>query len=343
MRFVFAAWVASRVVIVVAFFVAGARPLASAGNWDGAWYGAIAQHGYGTAYIATQHDIAFFPLFPMLAAGLLRIGVGWPLAGVLVNNAAFLGALVLLHRIARARWNLATSRWCVAFACACPLSLFASVAYHEGVYLFFSALALWFALRARRVASGVAGAAASATSAIGITLAGALVIDAIVHRRGARSIASAAVAFAGIGGFALFCYLRFGDPLAFVHAEHGWRTGGVDLAAWLHIVQSLTSWDGLRANLMVIVLVPLAAVALVVQRRALGSLLALYGLVAIALILVSGEPISADRYAFALVPVLLVYGRVLQRVPVAGVSALAFLVYLLAYDAFQFARFHWVA
>jgi hypothetical protein len=333
MRFVFVAWLASRAVIIAAFFVAGAHPLASAGNWDGAWYGSIAQHGYGYAQIGTQRDIAFFPLFPMLASLVLRIGIGWPLAGVLVNNAAFFGALVLLHGIASKRWNIATARWCVAFACACPLSLFASVAYREGVYLLFSALALWFALRSQRFASGLMGAAASAASAIGIALAGALVIDALMRRRSARDVASVA----------LFCYLRLGDPLAFAHAEHGWRTGGVDLGAWFRVLDSLRTWDGLRANLMVIVLVPLAAIAIVVQHKALGALLALYGLLAIALILLVGEPISADRYAFAVVPVLLAYGRVLRRVPVAGAAGLAFLLYLLAFDAAQFARFHWVA
>jgi hypothetical protein len=94
----------------------------------------------------------------------------------------------------------------------------------------------------------------------------------------------------------------------------------------------------------VIVLVPLAAVAIVAQREDLGRLVTLYGLLAIALILIAGEPISADRYAFAVVPVLMVYGRVLARIPVAaGVAVLAALLSLLAYDAVQFAHFHWVA
>ncbi|MGC2129449.1 MAG: mannosyltransferase family protein [Candidatus Aquilonibacter sp.] len=343
MRFVFAAWIASRAVIVAAFFVASAHPLASAGNWDGAWYGSIAQHGYGYAQIGAQHDSAFFPLFPMLTSLLLRAGIGWPLAGVLVNNAAFFGALILLHRIASKRWNTATARWCIAFTCACPLSLFASVAYREGVYLFFSALALWCALRSQRLASGLAGAAASAASAIGITLAGALVIQELVQRRSARDIASAALAFAGIAGFALFCYLRFGDPLAFAHTQQGWRTGGIDATAWLRVTDSLRTWEGLRANLMVMVLVPLAAIAIIMQHKALGLLLTLYGLLAIALILVAGEPISADRLAFAVVPVLLAYGRILQRIPVAGAVWLVFSLSLLAYDAGSFARFHWVA
>jgi hypothetical protein len=340
MRFTLAAWLLSRTLIVAAFFAASDHPLASAGNWDGGWYGSIAQHGYGSATLGVQHDVAFFPLFPMLASLLLRVGIGWPLAGVIVNNVAFLLALAISYRLASARWNVATARWTVATSCAVPTSLFESVAYHEGTFLFFSALALWWTLRDQRLAGGLAGAAASATSAIGIALAAALLVDAIVQRRGARAIASAALAFGGIGLFALFCWLRFGDPLAFVHAQAGWRAVGVDISAWYRMYQSIVGlWSG---NLLV-ALVPLAAIALIVQRKALGSLLTLYGLFAIVLIFCVGEPISADRFAFVVIPLLIAVARVLQRVPIAGAAVLLASLTLLANDSLQFARFHWVA
>ncbi len=326
--------------IAAAFFAASDHPLASAGNWDGAWYGSIAQHGYGFATLGSQHDIAFFPLYPMLASLLLRAGIGWPLAGVIVNNVAFLLALAIIYRLVSVRWNVPTARWTVATTCAVPTSLFASVAYHEGTFLLFSALSLWWTLRDQRLAGGLAGAAASATSVLGLALAAALAIDAIVQRRGARAIASAALAFGGIGLFALFCWLRFGDPLAFAHAQAGWRTAGIDAGAWYRVFQSIaSSWN----NNLLVVLVPVAAVAIGVQRKELGSLLALYGILAIVLIFLAGEPIGADRYAFVVVPVLIAFARMLQRIPVAGAAALLGSLALLARDAIEFARFHWVA
>ncbi|HUA08485.1 MAG TPA: hypothetical protein VMA98_04365 [Candidatus Acidoferrales bacterium] len=343
MRFVLLTWLATRAAIAAVLYLASPHPLASAGNWDGAWYGSIALHGYQHASIGAQRDIAFFPLFPMMAAVLLHAGLRWPLAGILVNNACFLAALFVIYALAHERWSRQTARWCVAVAASCPLSLFASVAYHEGVFLLFSALALFATLRADRLRGGIAGALASATSAMGIALAGALALDAIVQRRGARAIACALLAFAGAGAFAIFCYARFGDPLSFVHAQHAWRTAGFDGGAWLRIFASLSSWDGLRRNVMVVVLVPLAAVAVLLQRKALGSLMTSYALLAIALLLFAGEPISADRNAFTFVPVLLAYGRALERVPVAGGAALAASLALLAYDTAQFANFHWVA
>jgi hypothetical protein len=343
MRFTFAVWILSRAVVFVAFLFASNHPLASTGNWDGAWYGSIAQHGYGFAQHGEQHDAAYFPLYPLLASLLLRIGIGWPLAGVLLNNAAFLGALFVLYTIARSKWDITTARWCVAVACTLSPSLFASNAYREGLYLFLSALALWWTLRGARFAGGLAGAAASATSSLGIALALALVTEAIVQRRGARAIACSALAFAGLGFFALFCFLRFGDALAFVHAAHGWRAGGIDIGAWLRVLASLSTPQGFRQNIMVVVLVPLAGLAILMQRNALGMLLTVYGVLAIALIFVAGEPISADRYAYAAIPVLIAVAHVLLRGPVAGAAALIASLGLLAYDTVQFARFYWVA
>ena len=231
MRFVFVAWLASRAVIIAAFFVAGAHPLASAGNWDGAWYGgSIAQHGYGYAQIGTQRDIAFFPLFPMLASLVLRIGIGWPLAGVLVNNAAFFGALACSTASRANGGNKSRRRAGWSHSLAPGHLAVREPRASRGASIGFSARSRCGLRFDRNALPAAWRAAASAASAIGIALAGALVIDALVHRRSLRDVASAALAFAGIGGFILFCYLRFGDPLAFAHAEHGWRTGGIDLA-----------------------------------------------------------------------------------------------------------------
>jgi Gpi18-like mannosyltransferase len=343
MRFVVAAWLASRVIIVAAFVLASPHPLASGGNWDGGWYGAIASHGYGFAHRGAQSDSAFFPLYPLIASLIMRMGVGWPLAGIAVNNVAFLAAMLVLYRLAAERWNSATARWCVAVACACPLSLFGSVAYRDGLYLLLSALALWSALRSQRLRAALAAGAASATAVGGVALAAAFVVESLVQRRGLRAAAVAALSFSGIIAYVLFCWYRFGDPLAPLHAQHGWRTAGFEWRAWVYVLQDLTSFDGLLQNAMVVVLVPLGAIAVIVQHKALGLLMTLYTLFTLAILAVAGGPMSADRYAYDVIPILIAYGRALQRVPALGIAALTVSLVLLGYDAVQFARFHWVA
>ncbi len=66
-------------------------------NWDAADYLRIAQHGY-----EQRVDLAFFPLFPLLVSAISHVLGSWSylLVGTLISNAALLGALLLLYRLA---------------------------------------------------------------------------------------------------------------------------------------------------------------------------------------------------------------------------------------------------
>lgn len=103
-------WIVARVLVVVGYVVvaAAADEFAPHGAtpkldqhllaWDGDWYDAIADRGYGDL---PDEAVRFFPLFPLFG----RIG-GWLLAGdqglalILVANLAALVAGMLLHRLA---------------------------------------------------------------------------------------------------------------------------------------------------------------------------------------------------------------------------------------------------
>jgi hypothetical protein len=63
---------------------------------DAAWFIGIAQHGY-----QRNGGEVFYPLYPLLLAGVARvIGHAWVAAGILVSLAAAAAAFVLLHRLA---------------------------------------------------------------------------------------------------------------------------------------------------------------------------------------------------------------------------------------------------
>jgi hypothetical protein len=322
--------------------LASPHPLAATNNWDGAWYESIALHGYGYAQNGAQTDRAFFPLFPLLAHILMFARVPWTIAALTIDNGCFLVALLFIYRIAERMWNARQARWCVAFACACPMSLFASAAYPEALYLALTAAALWTHATGSRARAVILTAAATAASAVGVALGAALVVTALAQRQWRYAVVALA-SFAGIAAFAIFCAMRFGDPLAFVHAQHAWRSSlGFNAAAWWNLLRSLASIDGFRLNVMTVVLVPLAAIATIVQRRALGPVMCTYALFAIALLAFSGEPISADRKAFTVVPILLSLGRPLARSRPFGIAVILILAALLAADSWSFARFLWV-
>ena len=340
MRFVAVAWFLSRLLVLGVLLAAG--HLGSLSNWDGAWYGSIVAHGYEYALDGKQHSVAFFPLLPVVAWPLVRGGVPWPLAAGILANAAFLGALIVIYHIARKRYDEMTARWCVATACILPPSLFCSVAYPQSLFLLFSAIALYVFSNGNYSAGGISAALASSASALGIPLVVALFADGTLRRRGAAMVA-ALIGCAGIGAFMLYCAIRFGDALAFVHAQHAWRHGfGFDAAGWQAALASLATPDGFRQNFAML-LVPLGLIAIVIESRRLGSAMTIYGLLALALLLFSGTMFSVDRNAYAVVPVLVAIGAILRRVPLAGYVILAASAVLLVIDASRFAHFLWVA
>lgn len=140
-------------------------------RWDGAWYLTIAAHGYaiaGSAYPPMRTN--FFPLYPLLVAGLEHIGVPLVLAAFLVSIVCLTLAVYGLARLVTLEWGPghpwaadATRTLVVAAFVLTPVSFFFSAAYTESLYL---ALSIGVFLCARRGrwawAGGLAGLATAA-------------------------------------------------------------------------------------------------------------------------------------------------------------------------------------
>jgi hypothetical protein len=347
MRYACSWWLFSRAIVVAAFLISSPHPIDALGNWDGGWYGAIARQGYHLGEGGAPSDLAFFPLFPLLGSVLIRIGIPWPLAGAVVNNLAFLLMLPVLYGLANRHFDRPTARFTVATACALPLSLFCSVAYSEGTFMLSSALALAFYDRRQTTLAGFAGACASAARATGTPLALALTAAASIERRRWRAVLGTVLAFGGVVAFSLFCYARFGDALAFVHAQSGWHRGvGFDWKSWRTIGSAMflhfdpTAW---RLNWQMLLLVPGGAWALAAHAKRLGLAMTLYGFLALAMLFAAGTPLSADRNAYAVIPILIALGATWRRVPVVGAIVIVAGLVMLWFDAAAFARFSWVA
>ncbi|HUY11292.1 MAG TPA: mannosyltransferase family protein [Candidatus Dormibacteraeota bacterium] len=342
MKFAFFTWLATRALILVAFVLAVPHgALAAFGNWDGAWYGSIVAHGYQYAADGAKYNVAFFPLFPLLSALLVRIGIGWPLAGVIVNNLAFLPAILLLASLVRAATDDRAARWVAVVACVAPPSLFGSVAYSEGLFMLFSVLALWYVRRERYVYAGIAAAFAAMTRPFGIALALAVIVAALVERRSVREILASSIGLLGVAAFPLFCWLRFGDAIAFVHSANAWRhVSGFDPAGWLALARGAI-WGNLNdcVSLALIAAVVPCAIA---SRRLLGLTGVLFLALSTLLVLFAGEPISVGRYLYACVPLLAAVAMACRRFPVVGYLAAGAGLSILFLDAMAFAAFRWV-
>jgi len=163
------------------------------GRWDTGWYISIIQDGYGAVVNQYgQSSTAFFPAYPYLVKLIHHLLVPPGLrttgtilfVGLLVSNAAFLGALTLLHSLIRSRWSdRATARTAALFLCVFPTSFVLSAFYTEALYLFLSVAAFYCAEKGRWGWAGAAGGLLAVTRAQGVLIVIPLAISYWQKRR----------------------------------------------------------------------------------------------------------------------------------------------------------------
>jgi hypothetical protein len=199
--------------------------------WDGRFYERIVTDGYSYSP-ELPSDVAFFPLFPLLAQLLVEVGDLRPdLALLIVAHLGLIGAFIVLalyvkHRLhdgaegLRAYVLLAFGLW--------PTTFFFRMAYTESLFFLLAALALYGMQRgwSLLVIAGLIGLA-TGTRATGLALLVPMAIYLWRWSRGWRERLCALAIFLplscwGLFGFMLFQLAGWDDPLAFAKAQANW-------------------------------------------------------------------------------------------------------------------------
>ncbi|MBD2196105.1 MULTISPECIES: hypothetical protein [Calothrix] len=246
-------WLATRLIIAIAMLVI--VPLSSNSSpevdikfgwdvffaWDSQFYKTIATSGYEYSLEKKQYYTAFFPLFPLLCRAVMSMGLTFEIAGTLVNNLAFSLTLTILYFWIKERYGKSTSRWSIAVLAWCPYSIFGTVIYTEGLFLLCSTAALIAFDKKQHIWAGFWGALSTAVRLPGIALIPAFLFVSWKERRGITAyIASLAVGL-GVVFYSLYCQIQFGDALAFIHAQKGWRdSAGFAWQGWLKMLMEIT-------------------------------------------------------------------------------------------------------
>ena len=328
-------------------------------RWDTGHYVRIADYGYGVNEI----DRAFFPLYPVLIRGASYILPGsTALAALVLSNVACLGALVMIHRLTAKEFGSSIADRTIYFFIAFPTAFFMSAPYNTSLFVLLAAGFLYLIRSGHWWWAAVLGGLATATRSSGVLLALPFLYEYLRQRdfqirRIRFDVLAVGGIFGGLAAFTAYCWYRFGDPLAYVHAQHFW--GRTFRWPWQSIYDTfeqiiinpkmshyqLTNLQDLWAALLVLTLLTLAVVGPWKFRRD-QLYLVLFGF-AVALFPLfngtsfgEGRPIiSTSRHLLEVVPAFMVLARIgtnryVERiyVPAAVMAQAVLLAIFLHYD-----------
>lgn len=193
---------------------------------DAAWYLRLATDGYRT----DDDSAAFFPVYPLAVRAATWMPFVGPLgAALIVANAAFLAALVMLHGLTRLEFGSESmARRAVLFLAVFPTAFFFMAPYTESTFFLLSISTFWFARRNRWAWAAVMAALAAATRNVGLLLAPALAVEAWLQWRQegralAPRIAAAAATVLGPVAYLAYWQARSGDAWAPIKAQAHWN------------------------------------------------------------------------------------------------------------------------
>jgi hypothetical protein len=332
-------------------------------RWDGQHYFEIALEGY--SYDPDRSSVvAFFPVYPMLIAGVFRatgMAVEW--AGLLV---AQLLTAYAAQRCPRASPQLAG--WAVLAFGLFPTTLFLRMSYSESTFVLLAVLAmLGVQRRWRPVVVAVIVGLATATRPVGVALLPPLWLYVWGRSESrwkaiGRITCLTPLATWGLLAYMAFQYAQFGEPLAFARTQTHWRSRAdvswgekaMALAAWEPIwsaympsspgyagryAREVPAWFNLQMANPIFFVATAGLVGLGAAKRWLSGaeVLLAAGLLSITYVTRGFDMCMASQGRFAAVvfPVYLVLGRLLCGAPLvvsAGILGLS-AVYLAVYAA----------
>lgn len=200
-------------------------------QWDSQWYFRIATEGYRYNGDPTvPQNIVFYPLYPMLARGLVAItGLASSDALLLVSNVAGLSAIVALFKLVREDFGDRLALTTTTLLSFFPTSILLSAGYTEPLELLLTVF-FFLALRGKHYFSAalLAGLALACRST-GIVLLPILLWEMWINRD-QKSFLPALIpcillATSGLWLFMIYLWSAFGDPLVFVEGQAAYHPG----------------------------------------------------------------------------------------------------------------------
>jgi hypothetical protein len=311
--------------------------------WDAGWFLKVATTGYPHGYTTDMagrlqgNELAFFPLYPMLIKLFAAFGTSPETAAIGVTWVASTGAAIAVHLLGSSLFNRRTGWALVGICFGAPVSVVFSMAYSEGLFLALVAGMLVAAHRRVWWAAGLLGLAAALTRPTGAAAALALAVAALMEIgriRRARDgniwppVLAAGVALAGVPAYLIWVGYRVGDPSAWFRIQAaGWGTSFDYGASTLDFLNTtLSAGDGWVPISVALILIAAAIAAVVALIGKPWLPLAVYGVVAMALVygqagFYHSKPRLLVPVLLTLLPAAIAAGRARPRVAALSIAA----------------------
>ena len=340
---IFAIWLGFLVCVV---YLTGALmnappPWRSAtGNWDTGYYVTLATEGYQTG-ITGGSNVAFFPLYPTILRWISWLGVDVVVAGVAVSLVSFLAALILLRRLLAERFSPEVARNALLLLVFWPFSFFFGVAYTESLFLLLTVGAFFFVHRERWWLGAACAGLASATRAVGVFVAVAVVLSYVQSswrptvRGTAKLVGLGLTGVSGLAAFMIFLELHTGSFLAFAEAQRSWPNRSEGIAGLRSIVVVLRDLppSSYEFALLLVYMVPML-LFLVLAGYVFAKVDVVWGGFCLLTLLApvpTGSLASTNRYVLVLFPCFAALAKLLGDRAVVVATASAGFLGLFAY------------
>ncbi|HSR31629.1 MAG TPA: mannosyltransferase family protein [Anaerolineae bacterium] len=326
-------------------------------RWDTGFYLSIADEGYQYQGVELP-SVAFFPFLPLLIRVATAVVGDSLVAGLIIANAALLGATMLLHRLVGEEWGVLVADRAVWYLLIFPAAFFGSAIYTESLFLLLAIGALYLARKGYWESTAMLGFLAGLTRLVGILIAPMLLVEWWMQRQNRAgkdrpplwALLVPVAVLLGTGAYMLYLWRSFGDPLAFSQASAAWgREPTSPLATIAEGFQRPA--DGWQAALLagslpldngvellsVLLFLGLGSVLLWQRRWSEGVFVVLGTLIPLS----SGLLMSQRRYVWVLFPAFVLLARWGGRPWVDRAITAVFLLGLGLFTA-MFANWYWV-
>ena len=211
--------------------------LSSFANFDGVHYITIAAHGYNV-------NAGFFPLFPLILAGLGRVfSIFIPLdlpillfyIGLFINSAFLILGLFFFSKLLKFDYKDNVVFSIIIFLLSFPTAFFFATIYAETLFFLLTTLVFYFSRKQKWFLVALFGCLLTATRPVGIAIIPALIYELYFQKKISfkelliQPLKNASfwfqasyvsiISMLGIGVYSIFNYFKWNDFLFFIHAQ----------------------------------------------------------------------------------------------------------------------------